>query len=201
MKKLLSICILFGSLCLTSVAQETKVDEKTLSSMSFDELQAYQKVLKAQFNNANRTAELPSVNKLQEYATVGKALGQAFKECWSVVSTDAERFAQSPAGKWTAFLITWKVMGKDAVDLTKTAVRWIVGGSLMSTITIFFAFIVYRNCISKRVLLSEERTSMFNFKRTYSKELSCPMHEDSTCYYGIAYGILMIVCGFIMFAG
>lgn len=116
------LVLLSAVFCFGSMAQD-KIDEDAISKMSLSELQAYQKVLRIQKDNSQSPPI--TVSKLEEYASVGKALGQAFKECWSTVSTDAERFAQSPSGKWTAFLITWKVMGRDAVDLVQMTVRWI----------------------------------------------------------------------------
>jgi hypothetical protein len=198
MKKLISVILSFV-VCLSSFAQETpKFDEATIAKMSWDELQAYQKTLKVQ--QENQKFAVPSASKLQEYAVVGKALGQAFKECWTTVSTDAEKFAQSPAGKWTAFLITWKVMGQDAIDIVKTSVRWSAGGFILLIGVPFFAFLIWRNCITKRQLETVERTGVFTWKKTYAKGMYVPEHcNEGAILYGLAFIIFLGFVSLIMF--
>ncbi len=199
MKKLTVICLFFCSFFFTSVfsQEQPRITDSDIAKMSLTELQAYQTTLKIQ--QSSQHSELPSPSKLQEYASVGKALGQAFKECWSTVSSDAEKFAQSDAGKWTAFLITWKVMGRDAIDLVKTTVKWIVGIGLLVTVTPFFMFMVWRNCISKRNLAVVERTSFWNVKRIYKDRSESPIHESWLILYGLCYLIFITACSMIMF--
>lgn len=198
MKKLISIIFSFA-VVLSSFSQETpKIDEATIAKMSLDELQAYQKTIRVQ--QESQKLAIPSASKLQEYAVVGKALGQAFKECWSTVSNDAERFAQSSAGKWTALLITWKVMGQDAIDIVKTSVRWSAGGFILLIGVPFFALLVWRNCITKRKLESVERTGIFTWKKTYAKEMYVPEHcNEGAILYGIAFIIFLVAVSLIMF--
>lgn len=199
MKKLISIFLSLTVLVSGVFAQEnvTVLDANTIANMSLTELQAYQKTLKVQQQAAS--TQMPSATKLQEYAAVGKSLGQAFKECWSTVSNDAEKFAQSSAGKWTAFLITWKVMGKDAIDLVRTTVRWLVGVGLFIIVTPFFMFMIWRNCIAKRILVSSERTGLFSVKRVYDQSSEKPMHEDWLLLYGFCFLVFIGTTSIIMF--
>lgn len=200
MKKLISIFLSLTVLVSGVFAQEniTQLDANTIANMSLAEFQAYQKTIKVHQQAASN--QMPSPSKLQEYASVGKALGQAFKECWSTVSTDAEKFAQSDAGKWTAFLITWKVMGKDAIDLVKTTVRWVVGCGLLGIVTPFFMFMIWKNCIVKKVVVSCERTSMWSVKKTYAASPRDPIHEGWLILYGFCYLIFIGAVSLIMFA-
>jgi hypothetical protein len=199
MKKFIFVVLSFV-VCLSSFAQETlKIDEATISKMSLSELQAYQKTLRVQ--HESQKSDIPSASKLQEYAVVGKALGQAFKECWTTVSTDAEKFAQSPAGKWTAFLITWKVMGQDAIDIVRNSVRWSVGGFLLIIGVPFFIFLIWRNCITKSQLNTVERTGVFTWKKTYAKEMYDPPHcNEGVILYGLSFLIFLVAVFVIMFA-
>lgn len=199
MKKLfiaLSVLIL----ALTAYGQETKVDEKTLANMSLSELEAYQKVLRVQRENQSKLV-IPDANKLTQYAEVGKAFGVAFKECWSAVSKDAERFAQSSAGKWAMVLVSWKIMGEDAISITKYAVRWTVGLCLFGVGIPFWVFIFYRNCVSKRVLISKERTGLFAVKKTYDKNMSDPIHggDGAPILYGVTFVIFAALTALMMF--
>lgn len=200
MKNLFVTSLLFCSLTVSLLAQEKTlppVDNQTIANMSLDQLQSYQKVLQLQAKNQS---ELPSPDRIQEYALVGKALGQAFKECWSTVSTDAEKFAQSDAGKWTAFLITWKVMGKDAIDLVKTSVRWVVGCFILLIGVPFFAFFTWRNCITRKQVESVDRTSMFTWKKTYAKGMYVPEHcNEAALLYGVSFIIFLVVTALMMF--
>lgn len=200
MKKLI-IAFLFLVVALCVYGQETKVDEQTLANMSFDELQAYQKVLQAQ--KKQQPLKIPEPDKLQQYAEVGKAFGTAFKECWSTVSVDAERFAQSPAGKWAMVLVSWKIMGQDAIDITENIVSWIVGIGLLAAGVPFWIYIFNRNCVSKKILLSKERTGLFTVKKTYSKDLSNPIHGDegAPILYAITFAVFIAIVCLIMFVG
>lgn len=199
MKKLI-IALSVLMLVLAAYGQETpKIDEKAIANMTASELEAYQKVLKVQQANAPRQVTEPS--KLKEYAEVGKAFGTAFKECWSAVSTDVERFAQSPAGKWAMVLVSWKIMGQDAVELTTSVVQWIVGGFLLSVGIPFWIFIFYRNCVAKKVVLISERTGLFTVKKTYAKDLSSPIHgyDGAPILYGLTFAIYLGIVALIMF--
>jgi hypothetical protein len=174
---------------------QQRFTDAEIANMSISDFQAYQKTL--QLEAKSKSSILLEPSKLEQYANVGKVLGQAFKDCWSTVSTDAEKFAQSSAGKWTALLITWKIMGKDAVDITKLGVRWIVGGLLFLTITPFFMYMVWKNCATRRVVKKEERTGLFNYKREYEQHEG--IHEGFTIAYGGCYLIFLIVTSMLMF--
>jgi hypothetical protein len=191
---LIAVCV-----CSSAIGQTPKPTVADIENMSISEFQAYQTVLKSQ--RRSETSAPPTIQKLQGYAEVGKSLGQAFKECWSVVSDDAERFAQSPAGKWTAFLITWKVMGNDAINLTEKFVRWVCGVIAWFVITPVFIFLVYRNCVSKRILKHTERTGLFAVKRIYSEQLYHGQHSSEIALYGLAYLVFHVGLGLVMFVG
>lgn len=188
------LVLLSAVFCFGSMAQD-KIDEDAISKMSLSELQAYQKVLRIQKDNSQSPPI--TVSKLEEYASVGKALGQAFKECWSTVSTDAERFAQSPAGKWTAFLITWKVMGRDAVDLVQMTVRWIVGGFLLLILVPTGIYVFLRNCVFRPVIKTE-RTGLFKVTKTYA-ERQDPIHSGEAIMYPIVIAALVALICLVMF--
>ena len=205
--KLKTLVLLLAIFCggvLSSFAQNQSlnIDVESIGKMSVEEFQAYQKVIKSQASNASH---VPDVNKLTEYAIVGKALGQAFKECWSTVSVDAEKFAQSPAGKWTAFLITWKVMGRDAFDIVKESVRWTIGTCMFFIITPVFFYFTWRNCISKNKILEIEQTGFckkkVKFETTTGEYRNGPIHGDWIFGYGICYALFLGIIGMIMFVG
>lgn len=50
-----------------------------------------------------------------KWVGVGHELGVAINESLSAVTTQANNFAQTPVGKLTAFLVVWKVIGREAM--------------------------------------------------------------------------------------
>lgn len=203
-KTLVLSAVIFLVSILTPAAQNQplKIDAEAISKMTMDEFRSYQTVIKSQLSNVS---SVPDVNKLTEYAVVGKALGQAFKECWSTVSVDAEKFAQSPAGKWTAFLITWKVMGRDAFDIVKESIRWTIGICMFFIITPVFFYFTWRNCVSKNKILEIEQTGFckkkIKYESTSSEYRNGPIHEGVIVGYGLCYAMFLVIIGMIMFIG
>lgn len=179
------------------VAQETlKVD---VTKLSQQELLVYQK-MKQHANEASLTLESLTPDKINTYAEVGRAFGSAFKECWTTVSTDAERFANSSAGKWAMVLVSWKIMGKDATQLVRDTVKVAVGVSLLTVGVPFFIYIFRRNCVSVPKLKSSSKIFWFTYKREY-EGLTNPIHGDEgAILYGICFVVFVIMCCLIMFA-
>src|ERR1051326_4347830 len=193
MKKLILLLMVCGSLMTTNAATDTV--EVDVSKLSQVELQAYQRMkamqAEAQSHNANP-------EKVSEWAKTGKALGEAFKECWGTVSNDVERFANSKAGMWTAFLITWKVMGHDTVELTKQFIRWVVAFGLLIVGFPTWIYIFRKNCITHRVVKSMTRESFWKVKKTY--ENSNAVHDNwAAAYAGFLFAFL-VLCTLIAFA-
>ena len=203
MKKLISVCVVLLFLIMSVQAQQQSrrlVTEEELANMNMEQLRAYQQVLQQTVkNNIKLESPINKMSKLEEYAFIGKSFGQAFKECWSTVSTDVEKFSQTPAGKWTAFLISWKIMGQDAISLTKQVVRWGVGSCLLFVGTLFTIYTIRKNCLIKSHLVKVEQTGFFKKTKTYS-EPTTPEHYDSIWIYWIAYGIFFLLLLMIMFA-
>ena len=200
MKKLFVMLALMVCSMTATIAQSSDRVEVDITKLSTEELQVWQK-LKTKEAKANEVIAVTTPDKMLKYAEVGKAFGQAFKECWSAVSTDAEKFAQSPAGKWAMILVSWKIMGQDAIDITKSVVKWGVGICLLSVGVPFWAYIFNRNCVAKRVLLSKERTGLFAVKKVYDKNMSDPIHGDegAPILYAVTFAIFIGIVALIMF--
>lgn len=179
------------------VGQETlQVD---VTKLSQQELLVYQK-MKQNANASKMTLENLTPDKINTYAEVGKAFGSAFKECWTTVSTDAERFANSSAGKWAMVLVSWKIMGKDATQLVRDTVRVAVGVSLLTVGVPFFLYIYRRNCVSVPRLKSSSKIFWFTYKREY-EGMTNPIHgEAEGLLYGVCFVIFVIMCCLVMFA-
>lgn len=180
----------------SAIAQETlQVD---VTKLSQQELALYQKLKK----DAQSTVNLDNLTpeKIDKYAQIGKAFGSAFKECWTTVSTDAEKFAQSDAGKWAMVLVSWKIMGEDAIGFTKQFVQFITGGALLLVGVPFFVYIYRRNCVSVPILVSKTKVAFLTVKKEY-KGLSSPIHDDAgPLGYAVCFALFVGICVLIMFA-
>lgn len=199
MKRILVTIFLFGMLCFSSSAQsssDTVVVDVT--KLDQNELQLYQS-LKTKMAKKELTQITPE--KIEKYADIGRAFGSAFKECWGTVSNDAERFAQSPAGKMAMFLVAWKIMANDVQGLVKSTVRFFMGIVIWVVVTPFFILTIYRNCITKKRgnVLSVEKLGCFKKKVTYGP-VQDPEHCDWLAAYGGCYALFLGILCLIMFA-
>lgn len=188
MKKIL--LILMTTITIFSQQENINVD---ITKLSQQELVLYQK-LKQQ--SSNTLSDNLSIEKLDKYSQIGKAFGTAFKECWSAISNDAERFGQSSAGKWAMILVSWKIMGNDAIEVTKILVRWCVGSMLLLTGIPFFIYIIRRNCILSPIK-NITKTGWFSKKIEYSESL--PIHSEGIAFYLVGVAIFLAIISLIMF--
>ena len=168
-----------------SFADSVDVDITRLTST---QLQVYQEMKAMQARTASAT-DLANFtpDKLDKYAQMGKGLGIAINEGLGAVTKNVEQFAQTSAGKWIMVLVTWKVMGEDAINLTRTAVQYLTGGMLLLVGVPFWIWLVRRNCV-QRPIVSAEKLGFWTKKITYS-DRSEPLHAD----YIIGYGMVFIL--------
>ena len=196
--KYISLILLVVTLAFASFGQEVlNVD---VTKLSQQELLVYQKI-KQQTQAASQTMSLDNLTpaKIDQYAQIGKAFGTAFKECWTTVSTDAERFANSSAGKWAMVMVTWKIMGNDAMTVVSRTVRFAVGIGLLMVGVPFFIYIFRRNCVETPLLKSKTSIAFLTIKKEYDGT-NKPIHNDMGPWgYAVVFGIYVFVCSAIMF--
>ena len=174
---LLALCIAG-----TAIAQETlQVD---ITKLNQQELQVYQKLKQQQQEDQMSLSNL-SPEKVDRYAQMGKGVGIAINEGLGAVTKNVEQFSQTSAGKWLMVLITWKVMGQDAIGLTRSVIQWLIGGILLLVGIPFWIWIIKRNCVN-RPIASIEKAWGFTKKVVY-EERSSPIHEDMTLAYGACF--------------
>ena len=177
----------------SAIAQETlQVD---ITKLSQQELQLYQKLKQEQQKFDINTITPENVDR---YAQMGKGLGIAINEGLSAVTTNVEQFAQTGAGKWLMILITWKVMGDDAIGLTRTLVQWMVGGFLLLVGVPFWIWAFRRNCVLSPVV-SVEKSGWFGKKIVYTDRRG-PIHENMAILYGICFIVYLGCVTAITFA-
>ena len=188
----------------STFAQQPDTIQVDVTKLSAQELQVYQALKQKQAQSqAAAVMENLTPEKIDKYAAIGKSFGTAFKECWSTVSTDAERFAQSDAGKLTMFLIAWKIVGQDGVNLVEKAVQYSIGIPLLVVGTLFFFYIFRRNCVTRPQLVSKTKLfGILTVKSEYEGEVQA-VHgsEGWPILYAVCYAIFVGICCMIIFPG
>lgn len=198
MKYLLS----FLALAMLLLAVPSFAAEDTLqvdiTKLDQNQLRAYQEMKAMQARSAASMAlDNLTPEKVDRYAQMGKGLGIAINEGLGAVTKNVEQFSQTSAGKWLMVLITWKVMGEDAIGLARTAMQWSIGGFLLIVGIPFWIWIIKRNCV-QRPIQSIEKLSFWKKKITYVDRAD-PIHGDYTVAYGACFLIYMGMTAAIMF--
>jgi hypothetical protein len=107
-----------------------------------------------------------TVEKAHGWVGMGKELGQAFDSAMSSLTARSNEFAQTPVGKFTMFLVAWKVMGEQAGAVANAIVHF-VGGFI--ELIVFFPILLWsyrKSCMDKRICTSREGFFLWG-KRTY----------------------------------
>ena len=81
-----------------------------------------------------------------KWVGLGKEIGAAVNESLTAITTTAANFAETDLGRFTMFLVAYKIIGKDIIRIG-FGVVWAIFISLM-------ALYLYRNNSSRTVLLS-----------------------------------------------
>jgi hypothetical protein len=198
----LLLTLVIGLLAVPTFAQDQPTTAPAvapnIAEMDYHQFIAYQKMLK-QSHTASLTIENLTPEKVNKYAEMGKGLGIAINEGLGAVTKNVEQFSQTSAGKWLMVLITWKVMGNDAVGLVRQAVQFAIGGGLLILGVPFFIYIYRRNCVAYPLLKSKTKVGFLTIKKEY-EGVNDPIHDDAGPWgYGVCFVIFVGICAAIMF--
>ncbi len=129
-------------LCSTGMFAQTTTNKTEMVSIPKDQLTEQQKMAVA----AQNTKE--SIEAIGKYAGIGKEVGEAVNNGLSALTHQVDTFANTKVGKFTMFMIAYKIMGKDIIQMC-------VGFPFL-LFTIIFSVIYYcQNIKNKRVVKSE----------------------------------------------
>ena len=101
---------------------------------------------------ANVLNEIETNQKIEtvgKYVGIGKEVGEAVNGSLSAITTNAEKFANTKAGKFTMFIVAWKVIGKNLIQL-------IVGILLAIMFYPTFFWSYFQNCRPRNILTKED---------------------------------------------
>ena len=62
-----------------------------------------------------------------EYVKWGHEVGIAMNETFAALTDNAAKFAKTDVGKWTMFLVSWKIMAKDILSVGNKVIGYLIG--------------------------------------------------------------------------
>ena len=83
-------------------------------------------------------------------AGIGKEIGEGVNESLKAITERTAEFAETKVGKFTMFMVAWKILGGDAI-------QFVVGGFFLLVWLIIWSYSYNRNCITRRVLVNKEK--------------------------------------------
>jgi hypothetical protein len=154
MKKTVLLLIVLLTACF-AFAQEKK-----MVSVPEDQLTEQQKLaLKIQAVDS-------TVEKAHGWVGIGKEIGQAVDGALASINQRSNEFAETRVGKFTMFLVAWKVLGEQAAAVANATVHFVYG---FVEVLIFLPIILWsyrRNCLFRSMLLTKEGP-FWNRKKTF----------------------------------
>ena len=140
-----------------------------------------------------------------EYAEMGRGVGLAVGESLKAVKDVAVDLSNTNVGKFTMFLIAWKVMAKDILDMGDTVFGYLIGIPFLTIGLLLCAVSYYRQCVPRRVLVEKGpglwvwRSKKFEIFDPAKRESKLGQ-DDQVAIHGIA-AVVLIIIGSIMTFG
>lgn len=92
-----------------------------------------------------------TIEKAHGWVGIGKEMGQAFDSALASLTDRSNQFANTKVGKFTMFLVAWKVMGDQAGAVLNTVVH-ITGGMIELVVFLpLFLWSYRRTCLDRKV--------------------------------------------------
>jgi hypothetical protein len=142
-KRLMVALALLLSLLTPAVYAQNTTNDETVTVKKSD-------LTKDQLAQIQQQAVADKVRQYGSWVGVGHEIGTAVNESLSAVTNQANSFSNTSVGKWTIFLVIWKVAGHDIIG-------FFVGFFLLTVGIPVWTFAFYRNCITRRVLVSKTK--------------------------------------------
>lgn len=141
----------------------------------------------------------------KEWAEIGKGVGYAVKESLSAVKDTAVDFSKTDVGKYTMFLVAWKIMAKDVISVGDMFVGYLVGIPLLTVGLCVLVWSYRRQCVVRRVVTEEGPGFWIWRSRKY--EVYDPANRENSMdqsdligIHAVAAVVLIAICCLMMFA-
>ncbi|HEU5114653.1 MAG TPA: hypothetical protein VFT82_02720, partial [Candidatus Paceibacterota bacterium] len=105
------------------------------------------KQLESQRELAQMSQKIETYGK---WVGLGKEVGVAVNDSLSALTTQADKFSNTGVGKFTMFLVAYKVLGKDLLGA-------LIGTPLLVAFFVVWIWSYRKNCIERPVLTSESK--------------------------------------------
>ena len=155
MKNVIVVCMLLIGCC--AYAQESTASRKILVDASDLPPEVLARI---------ETKE--KIETYGEYVGLGKEIGTAMNEGLEALTKHTAEFAETKVGRFTMFIIAYKVIGTDLI-------QFVVGVPLLIAFSVIFIWSWRRNCITRPILKREhpDKTKDFElFEGTEGEKLS-----------------------------
>ncbi|TSC67012.1 MAG: hypothetical protein CEO19_395 [Parcubacteria group bacterium Gr01-1014_73] len=126
-----------------------------------------------------------------KWVGVGKEVGTAVNDSLSAITTQADNFAKTGVGKFTLFLVAWKVLGKDFVGV-------IIGVPLLVVWTMLFTVFWRRLYCVRKVL--ERIDGKQKFYKVIEPQITGEDRELVTgfLFFGYLVAVVWTIAGLIV---
>ena len=93
----------------------------------------------------------------KEYAEMGRGVGLAVGESLRGVKDVVLDFSKTDVGKYTMFLIAWKIMAKDIINMGNQVFGYLVGVPTLFIGALILVWSYRRQCVPRRVLIKKTK--------------------------------------------
>lgn len=145
MKKMVSGMVFFCLAIFIGATAAGAVDTTGLSETQKAELA----MQVAKMKESGDSTIFNGIKKVGDIAGVGKQVGHEIGEAAKEVGVAADELLKTDVGKGIAFLIVWKVAGKDMVDVVNNGVGYITGFFLFITLLPIWFYLFRKMCVVK----------------------------------------------------
>lgn len=133
--KFLLLLLVFSSPLLAQTTGQVEMVTVPKSALTADQL--------AQVEQRNLQDKISTYGK---WVGLGKEVGEAVNSSLSALTSQADNFAKTGVGKFTLFMVAWKVLGSDIMDI-------VIAVPIMMLLTSLFIWSYRKSCTTRSVLV------------------------------------------------
>jgi hypothetical protein len=134
----LILCFAFSSVVSAQEDNRILVDPNDLPPAVLAEIKAKQKV----------EGVRATINEVASYSGWGKEVGIAINDGLGAVTKSTAEFAETDVGKFTMFMIAYKIVGKDFVAI-------LIVLPISVSLLVFVGISYWKSCVPRRMLVSK----------------------------------------------
>lgn len=181
-----AIIALAGCCGKAHAAQEAKLSVQAVAQAGFDNLSADQQAQVLQSITAAQAKDTTTVDKVDKWVNVGERIGKMMGGAAKEIGVAANDFVKTDVGRWTAILIIWNYMGKDAVGI----VAHFGGGLLLLTVGLLWLRAMLDRTRTITITYDETRKTWFG---NFAKKQVIKSAADDSFVFGITASSLVLL--------